>query len=444
SPRAKGRALDPTRALRTPGVKAILTDDDLRKPAAGGTLGENVQATVQGERGLTMEPLYQGEPILAVAAIDEKTAAEAIEAIEIEYEPLPFVVDVIESLRPSGANARTQGNVWVRPAPPAAPPAARGAAPAEGARGRGRGAAAGAPPPPQIAVWKWTDEDFKAAGDGQMPLGKASDEWTFGKVDEAMKSADLVLDETFMTQSTGHQPLETRTAMAYWQNGKLYLHGSTQSTVQTVTSVARWVGIPPAQVVMISEYTGGGFGSKIPGSIFMCIPALLSKKANAPVMMRITREEEHFIGRARPGILARTKVGFRKDGRIVAIDMYTVCDNGPYDAQGDARSAGTTVSLAYQPETMRWRGLTVLTNTPPKTSQRAPGGMQGIGIMEPIIAKAARKLGIDQVEIHKINAPAGKAPFGPALPNGKQAYVTSAFVKEALDMGREAFKWEEK
>ncbi len=195
---------------------------------------------------------------------------------------------------------------------------------------------------------------------------------------------------------------------------------------------------------MISEYTGGGFGSKIPGAISMCIPALLSKKANAPVMMRITREDEHFIGRARPGLLARVKAGFRKDGRIVALDMYTICDNGPYDAQGDARAAGTTVSLAYQPEAMRWRGLTVLTNTPPKTSQRAPGGMQGIGIMEPIITKAARQLKLDQVEVRKINAPAGHAPFGPALPNGKQAYVTSAFVKEALDKGRESFQWDAK
>src|SRR6185295_9802034 len=158
----------------------------------------------------------------------------------------------------------------------------------------------------------------------------------------------------------------------------------------------------------------------------------------------ITREDEHFIGRARPGILARTKIGFRKDGKILAIDMYTICDNGPYDAQGDARSAGTTVSLAYQPETMRWRGLTVLTNTPPKTSQRAPGGMQGVGILEPILSKAAKKLGVDQVELRKINAPSGHAPFGPALPTGKQAYVTSAFVREALDKGRDAFKWEEK
>src|ERR687888_2685286 len=435
-PHARVRRLDTSKALAMPGVKAIITEDDLPKPAAGGTLGENVQATAQGERGLTNEPLYQGEPILALAATSEAEAAEAIEAIDIELEPLPFVVDPIESLRPGSPNARAQGNVWVRPA--LAP--ARGAAP-DGRGGRG---AAGAPPPPQIQVLKWTDDDFKNAGDGQMPVGKATDEWQFGNVEEGLKKADLVLDETFMTQSTGHQPLETRTAMAYWQNGKLYLHGSTQSTVQTVASVARWVGIPPSQVVMISEYTGGGFGSKIPGSIFMCIPALLSKKANAPVMMRITREEEHFIGRARPGILARVKVGFRKDGRITAIDMYTICDNGPYDAQGDARSAGNTVSLAYQPESMRWRGLTVLTNTPPKTSQRAPGGAQGIGIMEPILSKAAKKLGVDQVELRKINAPSGHAPFGPPLPNGKQAYVTSAFVREALDKGREMFKWEEK
>jgi len=464
-PHARVKRLDTSAALAMPGVKAILTADDMPGAATGATLGENVQATAQAERGLTNEPLYYGEPVLAVAAIDELTASEAIEKIDIEFELLPFVVDPIETLRPGSPNARTQGNVWMRPtAPPPAAPPARGAAgeqrgaaagaaagaagagqanAAPGARG-GRGAAPAGPPPPQIAAWKWTDDDFAQAGPGQMPIGKATDEWAFGNIEEGFKKADLVLDETFMTQSTGHQPLETRTAMAYWQNGKLFLHGSTQSTVQTVASVARWTGITPDKVVIISEYTGGGFGSKIPGAISMAIPALLSKKANAPVMMRLTREDEHFIGRARPGVLARMKVGLRKDGRITAIDMYAICDNGPYDPQGDGRTAGTTISLAYQPEAMRWRGLTVLTNTPPKVSQRAPGGMQGVGIMEPILSKAARKLGIDQVEIRKINAPAGKAPFGPTLPSGRQVYVTSAFVKEALDKGRELFKWEEK
>src|SRR5205085_3527674 len=121
-PHARVKHLDTSAALAMPGVKAILTADDMPGAAVGATLGEGVQASAQAERGLTNEPLYQGEPILAVAAIDEKTAAEAIEAIVIEFEPLPFVVDAIESLRPNGANARIQGNVWMRPtAPPAAP-----------------------------------------------------------------------------------------------------------------------------------------------------------------------------------------------------------------------------------------------------------------------------------------------------------------------------------
>src|SRR5436190_21087537 len=113
-PHAKVTKLDTSKALAMPGVKAIITEEDLPKAAAGATLGEGVQATAQGERGLTNEPLYQGEPILAVAATSEQIAAEAIEAIDIEYQPLPFVVDPIESLRPNGANARAQGNVWMQ------------------------------------------------------------------------------------------------------------------------------------------------------------------------------------------------------------------------------------------------------------------------------------------------------------------------------------------
>ena len=429
-PHARVKRIDTSAALAMPGVKGILTVDDLPPVAAGATLGENVQATAQGERPLTNEPLYQGEPILAVAAVDELTAAEAIEKIVIEFEPLPFVVDPIESLRPNGPNARTQGNVWVRPTPP--PRAAAGAAPAA------------PPPPPQIQVLKWTADDFAKAKDGQLPMGKHTDEWKVGDLDAGFKAADVVIDETFLTPNTSHQPLESRTAMAYWQNGKLYLHGSTQSVAQTVPSLARWVGIPADKLVVISEYTGGGFGSKIPGAISMAIPALLSKKANAPVMMRITREDEHFIGRARPGILARVKLGMRKDGRITAIDMYAICDNGPYDAQGDGAGAGRVVSLAYQPMAMRWRGVTVLTNTPPRVSQRAPGGAQGIGILEPIITRAARKLGLDQVAVRQANAPAGKASYGQPAANGKQPYTTSAFANEALTRGAELFNWTEK
>jgi xanthine dehydrogenase molybdenum-binding subunit len=418
-PHARVKRIHSDAALSTPGVKAILTANDL--PAPADTLTDNgtvIKASKWGERGLTNEPVYQGEPILAIAAVDELTAAEAIEKIQIDFEPLPFVVDPLDSLRPGGPNPRTDGNVWTRPA------------------GQNPG-------PPEVTELKWTNADFVELKNGRLPMGKAPDEWSYGNVDSGFKNAALVLDESFVTPDTSHQTLETRSAMAYWQNGKVYIYTGTQSTAQTLPAIARWLNINPDNVVFISEYTGGGFGSKITGGVSMIIPALLAKKTNTPVMMRISREEETFIGRARPSFQGRMKVGFSKEGRITALDMFVICDNGPYDAVGDAPSSGRIVSLLYQPEAMRWRGVTVLTNTPPRSAQSSPGGLQGIVIIEPIIAKAARKLGVDQVAIRRVNCPEGKAPFGPAV-QGKRQYATSAFLKEALDRGAEQFKWSER
>ena len=427
-PHARVKHLDLRAALATPGVKAILTAEELPPPAD--TLTDNgtvIRANPKSEKALTMEPLYQGEPILAVAAIDELTAAEAIEKVHIDFEPLSFAIDPLDTLRPGGPNPRIDGNIWVQPP---APPAVAGAPPP-------------APPTPTIGELKWTEADFADAKEGRLPTGKTPGEWSYGDVEAGFRSAALVLDETFVTPDTSHQTLETRSAMAYWQNGKVHVYTGTQSTAQTVPAIARWLNIDTSKVVLVSEYTGGGFGSKITGGVSLVIPALLSKKANAPVMMRITREEETFIGRARPSLLGRMKVGFSKDGRIVALDMFVISNNGPYDANGDVPSSGRIVSLLYQPQAMRWRGATILTNTPPRSAQSSPGGLQGIMIMEPIIAKAARKLGVDQVAIRRINCPEGKAPFGPAV-QGKRAYATSAFLKEALDRGAEQFKWSER
>ena len=280
--------------------------------------------------------------------------------------------------------------------------------------------AGGAPPRPEIKTLKWTEQDFADATDGLMPQGEAAEQWQYGDLDAAFKAADLVLDESFVVPSTGHQPLETRSAMAYWRNGKLFLHGSTQSVTRTVDLIAGWVGIDAADVVLISAYCGGGFGSKGAGAISMSIPALLSKKANAPVMMRISREEEHYIGRARTGVIGRARAGFRKDGRMLALDLFVIADNGPYGPMGDHRSAANAASLIYQPTAMRWRGMAVLTNTPPRTQQRSPGPMQANGIVEPLLTKAAKKLGLDQVAMRRLNSPEGKALYGPpaATANG--------------------------
>ena len=123
-----------------------------------------------------------------------------------------------------------------------------------------------------------------------------------------------MLDETYVTPDTSHQTLETRTALAYWQNGKVHVYTGTQSTAQTVTGVARWVGVDPENVVVVSEYTGGGFGSRITGAISLLIPVLLAKKANAPLevvrvvgghMSCLERASKDFLERAQKAVPGR-------------------------------------------------------------------------------------------------------------------------------------------
>lgn len=427
-PHARVRHIDASQALRIPGVHAILTADELPVPPnitpllrGDRLVGEHgrestaVTADVgRPELGLTNEPMYEGEPILAVAAVDEVTAANAIERIIVDLEPLPFCVDPLESLRPDGPNARLEGNVNIKE---------------------------------RIETLKWTREDWSEVQAGRLPFRDAPDGWAYGDLEAGFRHAAFVLDETLVHQSTSHAPLEPRTSMAYWQNEKVYIHGSTQSIVKIAQSIALFVGVDASQVVYISEYCGGGFGGKnAPGSSTACmaIPALLAKKTGRPVMMRIGLEEEHSIGRARAGLHMRARVGFRKDGRITAMDLFIVQDNGPYDRWGDAASCASTASCCYTPLSMRYRGTVVYTNTPPRASQRAPGGLQSMMMIEPLITRAARELRIDQVDIHKINAPITGTEYGARNAQGNRARLTSAFAKEALDQGASLFGWSDR
>ena len=418
-PHARVQHLDTKAALAIPGVRAILTADELPPPADSVTdRGEVIKASPWTERALTMEPLFQGEPILAVAAIDEATATKALAAIDISFEPLPFVIDPLDSLRPGGPNARAAGNVWL----PLATPTEQ----------------------PKVGELKWTKADFEAAGKDRLPLGKGGSEWAYGDLEAEMAKAALVLDETFVTPNVSHQALETRSALAWWENGKLHIAVGTQSTTQTVPALAKWLHMAPEDIVLISEYTGGGFGGKGTASLAAIIPALLAKKAKAPVMLRVSREDEQAIGKARPSLIGRMRAGFSKEGRLLALDMFVIMDNGPYDEQHDATTSGRMASLLYQPQAMRWRGLAVLTNTPTRGFQTAPGGLQACAFIGPVLAKAARKLKLDPLAVFRINAPEGQAPVGPAKADGTRDVATSAFVKQALDQGAQAFGWQER
>ncbi len=402
-PHCRVRNLDTSAAEAMEGVVAVLTADEL--PDAGPL----------GEAALTMEPLYEGQPIVAVAAVDETTAADAIEKIKVDLQPLPFALEPLESLRPGGPNARTDGNTIVR---------------RQNEEGQNEMV---------VERLEWPQSVFDEAGPDDVPVGETQDEWSIGDIDKGWEEAELVLEDSFYNQSLTHHPLEPRSCMAYWQNGKCYLHASSQSIAIAHFATARQLGIEVQDLVFISKYCGGGFGSKITGTVNMAIPAMLAKKTGRPVMHRVSRYEENYFGRARPAFHVKTKLGFRKDGTISAMDIFIIQDNGPYGRQGDLGTAGTVASLTYQPSNMLFRGVSVLTNTPPRAPQRAPGGAQINTIIEPMMDQAAKQLGIDRIDIRKLNAPKEGGKFGPE----NSQNVTTAYNAEALDKIAEMVDWEE-
>lgn len=394
-PHARVRHIDTSKAMKMKGVVAVLTANDVP------------QFPPPQDPILTNEPKYVGDPILAVAAVDELTAANAIEAIEVDLEPLPFTVDPLDSLYPGGPNARTDGNVAnVRL---------------------------------KLQTVKWDAGAFAKAGDDMLPMGKPAEQWAYGDIEKGFKDAKVIIEKSFVTAGYSHHSMEPRSAMSYWQNGKCYLFGSSQSQMFMVPGLARYIGIKPQDLVYVAEFCGGGFGSKGTPYPIMSVPAHLSKKTGRPVLMRFTRDEEYAIGSARPGFQGYAKLGFRADGRMVAADLYIVHENGPHIGFWDFRNAGEAVSIAYQPMAMRWRGISVLTNTPPRGPQRGPGENQTAAAIEPLIDEAARKLGIDRVEIRKVNAPGMDGKVGP-----KREPITSSYLRDALDKGSKAFNWAEK
>jgi xanthine dehydrogenase molybdenum-binding subunit len=399
-PHARVRNVDFSAALAMDGVLAVLTADEV--PAQ----------PPPGEPILTNEPMFIGQPILAVAAESETLAQDAIDRIRVDLEELPFTVDPLESLFPGGPDARGDGNV---------------------VDNRLIG-------PPQLKRVKWSAADFAAAGDDRLPMGEPLAEWSYGDVEGRFAEATLVLDETFVTAGMSHHSMEPRSALAYWQNGKCYVYGSTQSQSYVTPDLANLIGVDIEDLVYVAETCGGGFGSKGSAYPVMAIPAHMSRKLNGrPVMMRISRAEEYYFGYARTGFQGRIRMGFRPDGRVAAVDMYVVQENGATAGFPDWPSSGETVSILYQPEAMRWRGTNVFTNTVPRTAQRGPGHNQTVSIVEPLMDKAARELGLDPLEIRRVNAPGMDGKVG-----GEQGPVTSCYLLEALEKGAEAFNYAER
>jgi len=410
SPMPSGRvvSIDTSEALRMDGVIGVFTADDLPPvPPPGNPALASEYVT------------YVGQPILAVAAITEEIAESAIDKIRIDFERRDFVVDPLESLKPGGSNAYPEGNVLVR---------TREEGP-EGAPIVGA----------EIRDIKWPQSAIDAIKSGKEPVGgEFTTEWAFGDIDAGFADAAQIIEEPFVTIGYAHHSLEARTGMAYWENGKCYFHGSSQSQSANNAGLARMLGIDLADLVFINEATGGGFGSKIGPYPFMAITGNFARVLSRPVQLRITREQEFYIGSARSGMQGWIKVGVKENGKVSAVDLVIVNDGGATGG-GSGNSSAQHVTVAYQPENMRYRGISVYTNTTPRGAQRGPGQNEMAAVLAPMTDKAAAAVNMDRVAFRKVNVLDSNGFQG-----GSQGPVTSAFVREALDQGARTFGWNEK
>ncbi len=409
SPIPSGRVvnINASEALRMDGVLGIITAEDLPP------------STAPSEPMLASEDVtYVGQPILALAAISDEIAEAALERVQVDFEYRDFVTDPLQSLTEGGPNAYPQGNVLNQ----------------TGELANENDAISGG-----FASIKWPASEVERLRNGQEPRGvDFASSWVYGDLEAGFAEADLIVEEPFVTASTPHHSLEPRSGMSYWENGKCYFYGSSQNMSFTRPILAGFLGIDIEDLVLINQATGGGFGSKAFPYPMMGVCGHFSRILNRPVQLRITREQEHYVGGSRTGTTGWVKIGAKADGTVTAVDVIVITDGGPTGLNFGA-SGAQHLSVVYTPDAMRFRGIPVFTNTTPKLAQRGPGQNEMAVAIAPIMDKVARGLNIDRMEFRRINA-----PNSDSLVYEDRRSLTSSHLPEAIEKAAEMFNWRER
>ncbi len=407
SPMPSGRVtnIDVSEALRIDGVLGVITADDLPPSNAP-------EQPMLASEHVT----FVGQPILAIAAVSDEIAEQALDRVRVDFEYRPYVTDPLSSLTEGGPNAYPEGNVLAQ------------AGPLADENDTIRGA---------FQTIKWPASEVERFRNGQEPQNvEFAGGWTYGDLDAAFAEAEFIVEESFVTAGTPHHCMEPRSSMAYWENGKCYFYGSTQSQSAVNEGLADMLGIAPENLCFIGENSGGGFGSKARAYPIMGVCGHFARLLNRPVQLRITREEEYYIGVGRPGMQGWVKAGVRADGTVSAVDVIIISDGGP-TGRNSASASAQHLSVVYTPDAMRLRNIPVFTNTAPRGAQRGPGQNEMSAAIAPIMDKAAREAGIDRAEFRRINSPHSESPV-----YENRGPVTSAFLGEAIDIAREQFEWD--
>jgi xanthine dehydrogenase YagR molybdenum-binding subunit len=353
---ARIRSIDTSAAERLPGVKAVHV-----VTKSQGVLGTAVlRDPAQEEPSRFPIVRYVGQPVAAVAATTTEIATEALRLVKIDYEVLPFVVDVEE--------ARQAGAPLVFP----------GAADAAGSAGGG-GGAAGVPQ---------TGNVHGPARSG--PLGPPR-----GDVAVGFGAADVIVEGTYRTQVQTHAALETHGVVAVWEGEGLTVYASTQGTATVRDEMAAVFNLRKTDVRVVTEFMGGGFGAKFGAGNFGVLAAHLAKKAGAPVRLMLDRAEEHQAAGNRPGSVQHLRIGAKKDGTLTAIHLEAYGTGGVATGAG----CGGPAKNMYACPNVLIEESDVFTHAGPAAAFRAPGHPQGCFALEQTIDELADKLGIDPLAL---------------------------------------------
>ncbi|MDY7228922.1 xanthine dehydrogenase family protein molybdopterin-binding subunit [Hyalangium rubrum] len=352
-PHARIKSIDTSAAERYPGVRAIHV---LERVLATAKLRDaNAE---KGNRYPTIR--YAGQPIAAVAADSPRAAEAAVKLIKVEYEPLPHVTELEEAMKENAPR--------VFPGPTEQPATAGG----------------GGAPPGLPQKGNVRGPDTKPRGVGPR-----------GDVAKGLRESDVVIEAEFRTQVQTHVPMEPHGLVADWRDDGLTLYASTQYVGSVREEAAEHFDLPKSKVRVISDFTGGGFGAKYGIGNYGLLAIHLSRKARLPVRMVLDRREEHVSGGNRPNSIQRLKLGAKRDGSLVALQLQA------YGSGGVAGGAGVGFCHAtlYSCPNVQVEQFDVFTNAGPCAAFRAPGQVQGIFGLEQAIDELAEKIGMDPLAL---------------------------------------------
>ncbi|MGF6257183.1 xanthine dehydrogenase family protein molybdopterin-binding subunit [Ensifer sp. LBL] len=366
---ARIKSIDVSKALAYPGVKAVLTHETVPRVLHYGSPHPRSASCTKDQYILDDKVRFWGEGVAAVAAISEEIADEALDLIEVEYEPLPAVFEPEDAAQPGAPlihEVGPGGNLVLEP----------------------------------VRVNR-------------------------GDVDKGFAEADFVLEGTFAGGRPHPAYMEPNVCVADWDgSNKLTFWTSTQTSFMVRGILAEVLGLPLTKVRVLVDHMGGGFGAKqdLFQHEFLC--ALLAKETRRPVKMEFTRHETFVAGRSRHPCKIWLKQGFKNDGTLVARDMKLVYDSGAYGSHGPGVTiVGTTAATSlYRCENVRLEGRCVYTNTPINGAFRGYGVVQSYYALDIQMDEAAERLGMDPAELKLKNvvragdiAPSGHPILGHGL-----------------------------